>query len=489
MTVSRLTKAITLILAVQLLLSTVFVFSRMADGDEGFYLAAAQRVADGMTPYQDFFYPQAPLLPLVFAAIAGWGLTSLLLLRVLAMIAGLVLTYVSYRIVREHTEDEGAALWGMFLIALSGISLAWHSVFKPFAFVDLSLIVSFGFLLRAGTRRSSVGLNVFLAMLFLSLAINLRAIFLLLVPVYVYWLAKDAKARESGTLRLLLPFLFGLFIPSIPSIILLAKAPSSFWFDNLTFHLHRAPISPLSELVWQKVKVFGEFLALPQTILLLGALIGGWYLLKHRVVEAKVLYRRSLLLAAVICAIYLIPTPAHMQYFQEAVPYLIMAALPVFAYIHRSESLKPLRRSAAMLYVVGIVPFIWLFIVSPRPRDARCELSHLRSVVSEVQSRSSSNDTLLSEWAVYTALSDRPQLPGSEHVGFYFPLAVDRETYGRNHLLTNDDIVEALRQKRPKLVVIDYKVYPEWQSALDSNYRLASTIGETMLYERNHDTL
>jgi hypothetical protein len=25
--------------------------------------------------------------------------------------------------------------------------------------------------------------------------------------------------------------------------------------------------------------------------------------------------------------------------------------------------------------------------------------------------------------------------------------------------------------------------------ALDSNYRLVSTIGETMLYERNHDTL
>jgi hypothetical protein len=170
-------------------------------------------------------------------------------------------------------------------------------------------------------------------------------------------------------------------------------------------------------------------------------------------------------------------------------PYLIMAALPVFAYIHRNESVKPLRRSAAMLYVVGIVPFIWLFIVSPRPRDVRYELSHLRSVVSEVQSRTSSNDTLLSEWAGYAALSQRPQLSGSEHVGFYFPLAVDSEVYGRNHLLMNDDIVKALQQKRPKLVVVDYKVYPEWRGALDSNYRLASTIGETMIYERNNDTL
>jgi hypothetical protein len=161
----------------------------------------------------------------------------------------------------------------------------------------------------------------------------------------------------------------------------------------------------------------------------------------------------------------------------------------VFDLINRTEGLKALRRSVTLLYGVGILPFVWLFIVSPIPRNVRFEQPHLGAVVSEVQSRTSENDTLLSEWAGYAALSQRPQLPGSEHVGFYFPLAVEREVYERVHLLTNGDIVEALQQKRPKLVVIDYKVYPEWQGALDSNYRLASTIGETMIYERNHDAL
>jgi hypothetical protein len=113
----------------------------------------------------------------------------------------------------------------------------------------------------------------------------------------------------------------------------------------------------------------------------------------------------------------------------------------------------------------------------------------LRKVISQVQNRSLASDTLLSEWAGYAALSQRPQLPGTEHVGFYFPLDVDQSAYRRNHLVTNGDIVTALRQQRPKLVVIDYQVYPDWKTSLDSNYHLATTVGETLLYERNHDPL
>jgi 4-amino-4-deoxy-L-arabinose transferase-like glycosyltransferase len=480
-------KALIFLLAAQALLAAVFVFYRTAEGDEGFYLAAAQRVADGMTLYADFFFPQGPMMPLVFAAFSGWGMTSLLLLRLLALVAGLLLTYQTYRIVAANTGDDRAALTAAFLMAFNGMFLAWHSVFKPFAFVDLFLLLSFGYLLRAETTEKGFHGNAFLSMLFLSTAVNFRSIFLLLLPVYLYFILKSAK--RPGSAKTLLIMLTGLIVPSIPALVLFLKAPGNFWFDNVIFHIYREPITPFSALVLHKITVFGKFLALPQTILLLGALLGGWYLLKHKVVENSIMYRRALLLAVLICVIYLIPTPVHLQYFQEAVPYLIIAALPVFVLINRTEGLKALRRSAALLYAVGAIPFVWLFIVSPLAKNARFELPQLRSVVAEVQARTSVNDTLLSEWAGYAALSQRPQLSGSEHVGFYFPLSIDREAYARNHLLTNDDIARALQQKRPKLVVIDYKVYSEWQSALDGNYRLASTIGETMLYERNHDTL
>jgi len=482
-------RALILVLVVQAVLGALFVFLRTAEGDEGFYLAAAQRAADGMTLYADFFFPQGPLMPLAFAIFSGWGMTSLFVLRLLALAAGLLLTYLAFRLVREHTDDERTALTAAFLMALNGMFLAWHSVFKPFAFVDLFLLLSFAFLLRAETTERGFDRNTFLSMLFLSTAVNFRSIFLLLLPVYLYFLLRSAKRSGTGSAKTLVVMLAGLAIPSIPAVVLFLKTPGNFWFDNFIFHVYREPITPFSALVLHKLTVFGKFLALPQTILLLGALLGTWYLRRQKAVEGSLMYRRALLMTLLISVIYLIPTPVHLQYFQEAVPYLILASLPVFVLINRTDGLKPLRSSVTSLYALGAVPFIWLFIVSPLPRNARFELPQLRSVVAEVQARTTANDTLLSEWAGYAALSDRPQLPGSEHVGFHFPLTVDDEVYRRNHLLRNNDIVQALQQKRPKLVVVDYRVYPEWQGALDSNYRLASTIGETMLYERNDDTL
>jgi hypothetical protein len=40
---------------------------RYVDGDEGYLLYAARMVAEGKQLYRDFFFPQAPLVPNVFA--------------------------------------------------------------------------------------------------------------------------------------------------------------------------------------------------------------------------------------------------------------------------------------------------------------------------------------------------------------------------------------------------------------------------------------
>jgi hypothetical protein len=80
-------------------------------------------------------------------------------------------------------------------------------------------------------------------------------------------------------------------------------------------------------------------------------------------------------------------------------------------------------------------------------------------------------------------------LPGSEHVGFRYPLQIEPSEYAERHLLTIDDIVQALDAKRPELVVVDYQVYPEWQDALTNNYHLVQTSDQTFIYKKNHATL
>jgi hypothetical protein len=80
-------------------------------------------------------------------------------------------------------------------------------------------------------------------------------------------------------------------------------------------------------------------------------------------------------------------------------------------------------------------------------------------------------------------------MPGSEHVGFQFPLKLEAEGYRDYHLLTNTNINAALSAGRPELVVVDYRVYPEWETALMANYHLADSSAQTFIYKRNHAEL
>lgn len=477
------------ILLLQFAAVLVFVFYRTVDADEGFYLAAAQRVADGMMPYVDFFFPQAPLMPLTFFALSKWGMNSLLLLRVLAGLAGIVSTYVMYRLVKRERESEGTALVAAFLMAFSGLFLAWHSTFKPYAFVDLALLTSFYFLLKSGPKGEVDSKAIFLSWLMLGIAINFRSVFVILVPFYLYALVLSARRAAVGFMSTAKFAALGLLVPSLATIYLFLSAPNEFLFNNLEYHLQREPIRPLSALLLHKVTVFGKFLALPQTILLLGAAAASYFLTKYHYVTKSIHEKPAALFAAAIVAVYLIPTPVHMQYFQQATPYLILLALPCAAFVLQHVRLKPILRSAAVLYLVGIVPFVYLFIVAPREQDQRFEWPQLQQVVGAIENNSSADDSLLSEWAGYSALSARPQIAGSEHVGFEFPLALSDAEYREHHLLTNHEIVAALSAQRPHLVVIDYQVYPEWEAALAANYRLIDQHDRTFIYKRANEAL
>ena len=59
--------------------------------DEGWYLYAANLVADGKLPYRDFFYTQGPLLPTVYSVFTPiWKVFGLLGARVFNLALGLV---------------------------------------------------------------------------------------------------------------------------------------------------------------------------------------------------------------------------------------------------------------------------------------------------------------------------------------------------------------------------------------------------------------
>ena len=81
--------------------------------DEGWYLYAANLVAEGRVPYRDFFYTQGPLLPIVYSAFTWvWGSWGLLGARVFTLLLGAASVLFASALARRLAPQERPMWFG-----------------------------------------------------------------------------------------------------------------------------------------------------------------------------------------------------------------------------------------------------------------------------------------------------------------------------------------------------------------------------------------
>jgi len=122
--------------------------------DEGWYLYAAQMVADGHMPYRDFFYTQGPLLPLVYSAFACvWQSFGLLGGRLLSLAIGAAGILFAVALARRLVPDDRRTFAGLMTFLLLGSNL-YHLYYLaiPKTYALGSLFVTMGFFLLAAAR-------------------------------------------------------------------------------------------------------------------------------------------------------------------------------------------------------------------------------------------------------------------------------------------------------------------------------------------------
>src|SRR5262245_27011853 len=207
----------------------------VVDNDEGYYGLAAKLALNGETLYSDFFYPQAPLLPYVYGPwmqVFGFSLEAG---RALSVAFALTLGALICR----HAATRFSSLWigALAVTAFASTSLVslWYSTLKTYAISTLLLFGAFVLLDReAGARTPRRWLA---AGVLVGLAIDVRLIFAIAVPVFtvlLWHLPTATRLRAAGH------WVGGLAIGVLPSVILLAAAPSQFVFDNIGFHSVRS---------------------------------------------------------------------------------------------------------------------------------------------------------------------------------------------------------------------------------------------------------
>jgi len=119
--------------------------------DEGWYLYAAQMVAEGRIPYRDFAFTQGPMLPMVYAVLSPiWGLGGLLGARLLTLTLGLAGILLMVALARRLVDPDRRMLAGLMTFLLLGSNL-YHLYYLaiPKTYALAALLVAVGCYLLA----------------------------------------------------------------------------------------------------------------------------------------------------------------------------------------------------------------------------------------------------------------------------------------------------------------------------------------------------
>jgi hypothetical protein len=464
---------------------------RYIDGDEGFYLSAASQVAAGRTLYTDFFFPQMPFLPWIQSLVAGHGFQSLYYTRLLGLLPATLTPVLLYAVLRDICKRGSVRLFLLFSYCFSGLFLVWHSVAKTYAWTDLWLIVLFLCLIK-GIRTDRIWFWLAAGVSF-ALAVNFRSVLVVtIVPVAYAWESSESGRKWSSAAA----FLLGALAISAPSIGLLIGDPARFYFNNLGYHFIRNPGVSFAGGLLERARVLGNLLLIPQIWVVVGGLIVTWRI-HRRLSENEVLsvpVVLAWLFAGMIALVYVLPSPVHLQYFEQALTFALLGAVPGFVFLTnptRPKLLGMKRRLALTIliggYLLTLIPFVAVFLGAIRKDNQSYTIRNMTELCEYVRNYPATGP-LFSEWPGVTALSGREGVAGLEFVGFQYQFPLSNDQLKEFRLPVSGDLSRLLSEQVPAVYVVWNAPDTSLAEVAWKNYHVDREFGQFRVLVRNERT-
>lgn len=504
------------LLVVLLGLTAFFSFlasSRIVSPDEGYYGLAAKLTAEGDHPYQDFFYPQMPLLPYAYGLWIKLTGSSLIEQRWLSALCSVGIGVMVYL----HSRRRLGMVYGLvavLLFATSPLVFPWYPLLKTYALAVCMLFAAV-FLLDTPLK-APWKLRWFLAGLCLGAAVGARLFFAAAVPVVLFhcWRARRGRADLAQQMLWLGG---GMLISLLPAIYFLITEFDSFWFSNVGYHLDRSNMTPAAEQR-RRYKVFQVLFGLTRGKTFHGVQLpilfygGAAYL-------ALVVARRrkpslAFLAALALVVVSFLPAPAYLQYMAVAIPFLAVCSVELLAMVFSSSALKA--GGGKRLVAMGMAGAVLLAYVAPLSSDverytetgagiswiknprhaAEWRPEALADVSRFIDKHTRPSETVIALWPGYLLGCHARILPHLENnFGLNGAAALPLGEGARFHVMHPKELIEVVKARSVRTIVFFDKSIGERDltrgrthsvkaALVRAKYRLVGKVGRVRMYQR-----
>lgn len=247
--------------------------------DEGWYLLAGINTAQGMQPYKDFAYTQAPVMPYFYSAFSGlWASDGVLGGRVFTAVLGIIGVFfasVAAYCLAPKGRKGSAAIVSMALLGLCPVYSYFTAIPKTYALAGL--FVSAGMFSLVSRKRFSFEY----AAAFFALAAGVRLSLGVILAAVGFGLLLFCKRKELRFAWLRFGIAGGIMLAIIFVPVLLSS------YDNFvfcqTYHVHRETPAFFYRLV-----LMGGFVSrllqayFPMVVLFLASALVVWFTTKRQ---------------------------------------------------------------------------------------------------------------------------------------------------------------------------------------------------------------
>ena len=196
-------------------------------------------------------------------------------------------------------------------------------------------------------------------------------------------------------------------------------------------------------------------------------------------------YLVAFIYSIIILISYFLANPTQLQYYNQALPYLLVLSGPGLAYaLDWFRMRKSILYGIVFVYLLCLIPYLLIFVFTIREKDKVFRIDQVRKVVKVVEENSIEQEPILSDWPGYGVLAKRSVVQGTETCGQDVSHLLTEEQLKRFKIIDQEKLKDIIKNRKVNLIVTGIGTYRYLNDLIKENYYLVKETGGAEVFLR-----